>query len=131
MADTERQALLQTIEKDESSGLLSVTSSYWIVYCCYKLIAKYTNMKSPQVTLVKMSSTEFSNALRKYVSKATDLFYDAAVDTYDRDDYGSFKSTLRSSKFLQKMEGKLNARVARTAEKALPDLVAVAKSAKA
>ena len=51
-------------------------------------------------------------------------------DTYERDEYGSFKSTLRSAKFLQKVDSKLNSRIARLATKALPDLAAVCRSIK-
>ena len=130
MADVERLSMLESLEEDETSGLLSVTSAYWIVYVTRKLIDRFTNANAPQITLSKMRSAEFESALKKYVSKATDLFYDAAVDTYDRDEYGSFKSTLRSSKFLQKMDGKIKVRVGRLGAKSLPDLVAVCKSIK-
>jgi hypothetical protein len=75
-----------------------------------------------------MDSVEFKNALAKYVAKAAALFYDAAVDAYDRDIYGSVKSTLRSSKFLSKIDSKLNLRATQLPPKALPDLAAVARS---
>jgi predicted NACHT family NTPase len=78
-----------------------------------------------------MKTQEFDNALRKYVKKAVEMFYDAAVDTYDREEYGSFTSTLRSSKFLQKLDSKLNSRITKLKAKELPDLALVAKSAKA
>ncbi|MBS7703179.1 AIPR family protein [Chelatococcus asaccharovorans] len=130
-ADSERQSLLKKLNKDHNTNLLSVTSSYWIIFCTYKLIAKFSNLESVHIDLNTMNTTEFIAAITKYVSKATDLFYDAALDTYDRDEYGSFKATLRSQKFLQKMDGKLNARVARLPPKSLPDLVNVSKGAKA
>ncbi len=129
-ADEERQTLLDGMKGDQNSGLLSVTSAYWIVYCTYKLLAKIGNYESPAVVLSKMKSQEFENAIRKYVKKAGELFFDAAVDTYERDEYGSFKSTLRSAKFLQKVDSKLNSRIARLATKALPDLAAVCRSIK-
>jgi hypothetical protein len=77
-----------------------------------------------------MRTVEFNNALLKYVKKAVSMFYDAAVDTYDRDQYGSFKSTLRSPKFLQKIDSKFNSRIVKLEPKALPNLVATAKSIK-
>jgi predicted transcriptional regulator len=129
-ADEERQTLLDGMKGDQNVGLLSVTSTYWIVYCTYKLLAKYGNVSSSSVTLAKMRSLEFKNAVKKYVKKAGELFFDAAVDTYDRDEYGSFKSTLRSTKFLQKVDSKLNIKIARLTSKALPDLSAVCKSIK-
>jgi len=130
LADEERQALVRGIGGDPNAGLLSVTSSYWIIYCTYKLLEKFTNVKASQITLARMNTPEFTSGVRKYVSKAVDRFYDAAVDTYDREEYGSFKSSLRSTKFLQKMEGKINARIARLPEKSLPDLVGLCKSLK-
>ncbi|MER9395418.1 MULTISPECIES: AIPR family protein [unclassified Mesorhizobium] len=130
LADEERQALVKGIGADANAGLLSVTSSYWIIYCTYKLFEKFTNVKASQITLARMNTPEFTNAVRKYVSKSVDRFYDSAVDTYDREEYGSFKSSLRSTKFLQRMDGKINARIARLPAKSLPDLVAVGKSLK-
>lgn len=130
IADVERTKLLNGIKNDENAGLLAVTSNYWIVYATFKVLDKVTKRTSSQITLPKMKTAEFQNALRKHVEKGAELFYDAAIDTYDRADYGSFKSTLRATKFLTKMDSKLNARVAKLQPKALPDLVNVCKSIK-
>jgi hypothetical protein len=127
-ADAERQALHENLSDDPNAGLLSVTSSYWISYCAHKLVARFTKLDSPHITLAAMDTDEFKVALYKYVAKATALFYDAAVDAYDRDVYGSVKSTLRSSKFLSKIDSKLNLRATQLPVKALPDLAAVARS---
>ena len=129
-ADEERQTLLDGMKGDPNSGLLSVTNAYWIVYCSYKLLAKFANYDLPAIILAKMKVPEFENALKKYVKKAGELFFDVGVDTYDREEYGSFKSTLRSAKFLQKVDSKLNFRITRLSHKALPDLSAVCKSIK-
>lgn len=130
VADLERQTMAEGLKEDPNAGLLSVTSGYWIVYCTYKLLNKFSEIGSSHITLQKMKSNEFENAIRKYVSKAALMFYDVAVDTYDREDYGSFKSTLRSAKFLQKIDSKLNGRLVNIPPKALPDLVSVCKSVK-
>lgn len=130
MADSERQTLLESLTADSNSGLLTVASTYWITYCAYKLLKKKSKLDSPHITLPAMVSDDFKNALQKYVSKATALFYDAAVDAYDRETYGSFKSTLRSAKFLAKIDSKLNLRITQLPPKALPDLAAVGKSQK-
>ena len=129
-ADEERQLLLDGMKGDQNAGTLSVTSAYWIVYCTYKLLIKFGNHHAPTITLAKMKAPEFENALKKHVKKAGELFFDAAVDTYERDEYGSFKSTLRSTKFLQKVDSKLNAKVARLSPRSLPDLSSVCKSLK-
>ena len=85
-----------------------------------------------QVTLTKMNTDQFKNALNKYVEAAIDIFYDTAIDTYD-EEYGSFKSTLRSSKFLQKFDSKVNNKITRMlSEKKKPfgNLADTAKSIK-
>ena len=129
-ADQERQSLADGLGNDINKNLLGVTSRYWIVYCTYKMLTKYSDLDSTSITLNKMRSAEFQNALKKYVNRAVSMFYDAAVDTYDRDQFGSFKSALRSAKFLQKIDSKINSRVAKLTGKALPKLEATAKSVK-
>lgn len=130
-ADEERQKHLEGLGDDENAPLLGVTSTYWITYCTFKMLSKLSDLASPQITLARMRSDEFENALRKYVKKAVEMFYDAAVDSYDREQYGSFKSTLRSSKFLQKIDSKINSRIVKLTAKSLPDLAATAKSVRA
>ena len=129
MADQERQALAKGLADDENVHLLGVTSVYWIVFCAYKMLVKFSDLNAAAITLPKMKSAEFKNALLKYVKKAVSIFWDAAVDTYDRDVFGSFKSTLRSPAFLKKMESKINGRIVKIKEKELPNLSATAKSA--
>jgi hypothetical protein len=130
LGDNERQKLVDGLGTDPNASLLGVTSGYWIVYCTYKILPKFSDLGSTQITLEQMKTQEFKNALGKYVNRAASMFYDAAVDTYDRDEYGSFKSTLRSSKFLHKIDSKLNIRIMRLTPKSLPDLAVVCKSAK-
>lgn len=130
LAEEKRRSLLEGLQDDPNSGLLTVTSTYYISYCTHKLIKKFTKLDSPHLTLASIGSDEFRSAILKYVTKATALFYDAAVDAYDRETYGSFKSTLRSSKFLQKIDSKLNLRAAQLQPKALPDLAVVARTQK-
>jgi hypothetical protein len=129
-ADEDRQKHLQGLGNDENAPLLGVTSTYWITYCTFKMLAKLSDLSSPQITLQRMRVAEFENALRKYVKKAVEMFYDAAVDSYDREQYGSFKSTLRSSKFLVKIDSKINSRIVKLTAKSLPDLAVTAKSIK-
>jgi hypothetical protein len=129
-ADEERQNLVDGLAGDPNAGLLGVASCYWITFCCYKLMGRISDIKSSHITLERMKTVEFTNALRKYVKMSATMFYDAAVDTYDRDEFGSFKSTLRSVKFLQRINSKINSRIVRIEKKSLPDLVAVCKTAK-
>jgi len=129
-ADQERQKLADGLGEDINKSLLGVTSRYWIVYCTYKMLTKFSDLNSASITLQKMKSIEFHNALMKYINQAVSMFYDAAVDTYERDQFGSFKSTLRSSKFLQKIDSKINSRMVKLSAKALPNLEATVKSIK-
>lgn len=128
-ADAERQALQEGLSDDPNSGLLSVASTYWICFCTYKILKKFSKVDSSHLTLGSMVTFDFGNALQKYVHKATQMFWDVAIDTYDRETYGSFKSTLRSVKFLARVDSKLNARIAQLPIKSLPELSHVAKSA--
>lgn len=91
---------------------------------------RFSDVRSMHLTLERMATAEFKNALRKYINRAATMYYDAAVDTYDRDEYVSFKSTLRSVKFLPRITSKINSRIARLEKKSLPDLVSVCKTAK-
>lgn len=129
-ADEERQKHLQGLGDDENAPLLGVTSTYWIIYCTFKILAKLSDMASPQITLARMRAPEFENSLRKYVKKAVEMFYDAAVDSYDHEQFGSFKSTLRSPKFLVKIDSKINSRILSINPKSLPDIALTAKSIK-
>lgn len=132
MADEIRTQRVEELAKnnDENVNLLGVASSLWIIYCTYKLIDKFSDIQSNHISLEKMAAPEFTNALEKYINKSVDLFYELGVDTYDRDEYGSFKSTLRSVKFLQKIDSKVNLRASRLPARSLPDLANTAKSIK-
>lgn len=135
-SDISRQERLKSLEQesttDVNTGLLSVSSSHWITFFTYKMLEKFSDLESPHITLEKMHSIEFTNTLKKYIEKAVDIFYEAAIDTYERDEYGTFKSTLRSTKFLQKMDSKVNNRLIRMGndQKIPADLVNVCKSIK-
>lgn len=128
-ADAARKKLLDRIG-DTSNGLLTVTAGFWVVYTSFILMRKFSDIDSSHITLDKMRDKAFQNAVEKYTSKATEIYFDAAIDTYDRSEYGSVKSTLRSTKFLGKMESKIAMRAAKLKPKELPNLVDVCKSIK-
>lgn len=128
-ADSERKKLLEKIG-DDSNGLLTVTAGFWIIYTSFILMRRFSDINSSHITLEKMTNAAFQSAIAKYASKATEIFFDAAIDTYDRAEYGSVKSTLRSAKFLGKMESKIAMRSAKLKARELPNLVDVCKSIK-
>lgn len=128
LSESKRQELQSELKDDDNSGLLGVTSTYWISYTARKLIDKQNSFSSSAVTLKCMSKPEFSSALSKYVSASAEAFWDAAVDAYD-DDFGSFKSALRSSAFFKKVDSKLSLRINKIlSRKEVPDLKHVCKS---
>jgi hypothetical protein len=137
IADATRQERVKELKADSGDdpnvGLLGIAGAYWIVYCAYKLIDNFSDINSAQITLQKMKTEQFSGAVKKYIYAAIDLFYESAIDTYDRDEYGSFKSTLRSTKFLQKFDSKVNNKISRMkkeGKRPFGDLAATAKSIK-
>jgi len=117
LSDSVRQERLKEL-KDESPddrniGLLGIAGAFWIVYCAYKLIENFSDVESVHINLNRMNTETFKNAIYKYADKSVDLFYESAIDTYDKEEYGSFKSTLRSTKFLQKLDSKVNNKIIR------------------
>lgn len=131
MAEDARRALLDSIEGDANAPLLGVKSTYWILYCTYKLLDAFCDVDSPQITPAKMGSKEFQGALRNIIQSAADLYFDSAVDTYDSDEFLSHAAVFRSTKFLERLNSKVSRKVAKLQPKKIPSLVAAAKSASA
>lgn len=95
-----------------SAGLLAVTSTFWIIFVAQKILEKYSDMTSPHITITRINSSIFRNALSKLVDSAVEIYYLQAVDTYGSGtDFGTHKSTLRSVKFLQLIEPKIDFKV--------------------
>lgn len=129
LSEEVRQELQIALKEDDNSGLLSVTSTYWISYVSRKIISNKNNISSVAFTIESMKRPEFSSALKKYVNEAAEIFWDAAVDAYDPDDYGTFKSALRSSAFFKKVDSKLSLRIMKSLkDKKFPDLKSVCRS---
>lgn len=128
LSDNERSEQLSKIDKDAYSGLLGVQSTLWIVYTTYKLLDKFSTLESPHVTLERIIHRDFLSGLQKYVNKAVELYYGEAINTYDYEEYGSIKSTLRSNKFLEKMNSKLNMKINNLKKSELKNLETTAKS---
>lgn len=106
----EQLALLD--KKDTSAGLLAVTSTFWIIFAAQKIIEMYSDLASPVITVNRINTPIFRNALSKIVDAAFEIYYLQAVDTYGSgSDFGTHKSTLRSTKFLQLIEPKINFKV--------------------
>jgi len=99
-------------KKSQSAGLLAVTSTFWIIFVARKIIERFSDLNSPQITVERIDSQAFKNALSKIVDIAVEIYYLQAVDTYGNgNEFGTYKSTLRSSKFLQLLEPKIDFKV--------------------
>lgn len=130
LSESKRQEMQSDLKADDNSGLLGVTSTYWISYVARKLVVSKNDLASKQISLEAMTRSEFQSAITKYVEAAADTFWDASVDTYDFEDYGTAKSALRSSAFFKRVDSKLAPRVSRLLKdaKKLPDLKHVCRS---
>ena len=104
---------LTGLEKNSSStGLFAVSATFWIILTTAKIIAKYSDISSPHITMAKINSEAFRTALAKIVDMAVEIYYLQAVDTYaDGREFGTYKSTLRSGKFLQLIEPKIDFKI--------------------
>lgn len=113
ICEEKRAEELAGLEKNSTSaGLFAVTSTFWIILTTYKIIVRYSDINSPYITLQKINTEEFRVALGKIVDMAIEIYYLQAVDTYgDGIEFGTHKSTLRSAKFLQLIEPKIDFKI--------------------
>lgn len=118
ICEEKRIEQLQELGADKSSaGLLAVTSTFWIIFVANKIIEKYSDITSPHITVERINTSTFQNALSKIVDSAVEIYYLQALDTYGNGgQFGTFKSTLRSAKFLQLIEPKIDFKVAQLAK---------------
>jgi hypothetical protein len=113
LCEEKRAEQLADLDKSApSAGLFAVTSTFWIIFTAYKIIEKYSDIHSPQITLARINTDQFRAALEKIVNVAIEIYYLQAVDTYGYGrDFGTTKSTLRSAKFLQLLEPKIEFKI--------------------
>lgn len=99
-------------ETSQPAGLLAVTATFWIIFTASKIISKMSDIHSPHITLEKINTDAFRNALSKIADAAIEIYYLQAVDTYQSGkEFGTYKSTLRSTRFLQQIEPKIDFKV--------------------
>ncbi|AJK50217.1 AIPR family protein [Burkholderia plantarii] len=112
ICEEKRIDLLRSLgNSSATSGLLAVTATFWIIFTASKIIAKMSDIHSPYITLEKINTNTFRNALSKIADSAIEIYYMLAVDTYQGGDFGTHKSTLRSTRFLQQIEPKIDFKV--------------------
>lgn len=107
ICDQARIEQLNSSDDEENTGLFAVAATFWIIFVAYNIISKHSDLSSTHITLERLNSEPVRNFLTKTAEMAVDIFYTQAVDSYgDGEEFGSYKSTLRSIKFLQKIEKK-------------------------
>lgn len=118
ICEEKRIEQLQELGTDTASaGLLAVTSTFWIIFVANKIIEKYSDTTSPHITAERIHTKPFHGALSKIVDAAVEIYYLQALDTYGNGkEFGTFKSTLRSTKFLQLIEPKIDFKVVQLAK---------------
>jgi len=100
-----------------TAGLLAVTATFWIIFTASKIISKYSDIHSSHITLSRINTDVFRNAIARIVDMAIEIYYLQALDTYGNGiDFGTTKSTLRSTKFLQLLEPKIDFKVSQLAK---------------
>lgn len=110
-------------------AILGVHGTPWGIYVAYQLI-RHIGLDSTKLTLTKMKSDEFKNAVKKYARKAVDLYCDIAVNVLtDIPDTAQPRNELRVKAFLEKLKRTLGLRMARSSTWKLAKLhvVTVAK----
>lgn len=114
VCEEKRVEQLQALGKeDQSTGLLAVTATFWIVFTAYKIISRMSDVHSSHITMDRIKTDAFRGALAKIADAAIEIYYLQAIDTYQggRKEFGTFKSTLRSTRFLQQIEPKIDFKV--------------------
>ncbi|MCP1617835.1 AIPR protein [Pseudomonas sp. SLBN-26] len=112
VCDQARIKQLNDSDDEESTGLFAVAATFWIIFIAYSILSKHSDLSSTHITLEKLNTEAVTNHLSKIAELAVEIFYTQAVDTYgDGEEFGSYKSTLRSMKFLQKIERKSDFKV--------------------
>ncbi|UEP52081.1 AIPR family protein [Burkholderia ambifaria] len=135
ICEEKRAAMLRSLGKSSATaGLLAVTATFWIIFTASRIISKMSDIHSPHITLERINTDAFRNALAKIADAAIEIYFMLAVDTYQGGEFGTHKSTLRATKFLQLIEPKIDFKVNRLEEAKSnrpPVLENVAKSIKA
>ena len=126
--ELERAGLLAA--QDESNdpimkAILGIHGTPWGIYVATVLIDQGGSDMS-KLTLEKMTTQEFKNALAKYAKKAMELYSEIAVNIVTTDDSSSStRNELRAKPFLEKLKRTLGLRMTRIASWRLPKLNSV------
>ncbi|NMM09284.1 MAG: hypothetical protein HHJ16_03315 [Polaromonas sp.] len=123
--EVERGNLLAAIAENEDlvmKTILGIHGTPWGIYVANTLIERSGSDLS-KMTLQKMNTEDFKNAITKYAKKAMELYSEIAVNIVSSSDAGSnTRNEIRIRPFLEKLKRTLTLRLAKLASWKLPKL---------
>ncbi len=128
--EKERAALLvENTTKDKvMQTILGIHGTPWGIYVASYLIRESGSDLS-KLTLKKMATVEFGNAIAKYAKKGAELYAELAVNILSTEDSGiNVRNQIRVKTFLDKLNRNLSLRKAKFASYKLPKLQNVASN---
>lgn len=105
--------------------ILGIHGTPWGIYVANHLIEQSGSDMS-KLTLQRMKTPEFRNAVKKYAKKAMELYAEIAVNIVSSDDDTNVRNVIRVKSFLDKLKRNLTLRMARSSAWKLPKLQGVA-----
>lgn len=129
--EAERTGLLQIYEKSSDSvmkAILGIHGTPWGIYVANHLI-EHLGTDSTKLTLKRMDTADFKNAIVKYSMRAIELYAEIAVNIISSDDSTSnARNEIRVRTFLDKLKRNLGIRMTKSSTWKLPKLHSVGPS---
>ncbi len=126
--EVEREALLSASDDHADKvmrTILGIHGTPWGIYVANHLIEQSGSDMS-KITLTRMNTAEFRNAVAKYAKKAMELYSEIAVNIVSANEDENIRNVIRVKPFLDKLKRNLTLRMARFATWRLPKLHSVA-----
>lgn len=129
--ETERTALLSANSDSNDlvmKTILGIHGTPWGIYVANTLIERSGSDLS-KMTLQRMNSDEFTNAIAKYAKKAMELYSEIAVNIVSSSEEGTnTRNEIRIRPFLEKLKRNLTLRLTKSATWKLPKLHSITAS---
>jgi hypothetical protein len=129
--ETERTALLSANADSNDlvmKTILGIHGTPWGIYVANTLIERSGSDLS-KMSLQRMNSDEFANAIAKYAKKAMELYSEIAVNIVSSSEEGTnTRNEIRIRPFLEKLKRNLSLRLTKSATWKLPKLNSITAS---
>jgi hypothetical protein len=123
--ESERTVLLEAYDQASDpvmKAILGIDGTPWGIYVANHLI-EHLGAGSTKLTLKRMDSNDFKNALSKYSKRAMELYAEIAVNIVSSDDSTSnARNEIRVRTFLDKLKRNLGIRLTKSSTWKLPKL---------